>query len=326
MRYLLFLFLISSLNSSFGYSFGDVALELDIPVNHEGECRKKFGELNGDFSSGELVKDMECLAFKKHIHRDGKRKRIGQRKIKLDSVHQVLYPEHAESKMIKGKMWYTGVMPLPYRYKMEYDGTDFNIAVKIYVKEFDVWKESRIHEVSVQRKDRFLKRYFDLYMEDISNFWSDPSRGINVKFVRVENSDEADFKIKLKGSLMPSLYHKKWTWMPSIPEDLNRLETMTDKEIRDSTSYDITLPSFLHEAGHFLGLEDEYSVLRNTYALAKQGVTQLVNPAAMTDEKEEELDNWARGCDQTSIMCKDWTKNPIVKDYHYYVILSRFNF
>jgi len=71
-----------------------------------------------------------------------------------------------------------------------------------------------------------------------------------------------------------------------------------------------------------MGLDDEYSVPKATLAFAGGFFEGILHPKREWNQLQ--TDKWARGCDQSSIMCKDWNESFGPSNYHYYLILKRY--
>ncbi len=317
-----FIFLISTLGQTFAFDkdlFKNLAIQNNIPTSSDGSCLKTRREVIKQLYNEAvevtppegLKEHIDCLALLKNFKHDKKFQEYSP------SWNDILFAKDQGSKRIEGKMNYMGFVPQKYSYDIKRNELNgYDISVNIYVKRWKLWRGSKLMNHSVSVRDKHQKRIFDKILEEVNSVWNSNEHNIRFKFQRVEDQNQANFSINVVQSLAPLKYNSKWTWF--VTDNIH----ITDKQLTTDFDFTSSLKTYAHEVGHMLGLEDEYSLPKFPLGVVAGFVEKKLN----SDKKYNELktDKWVRGCDQTSIMCKDPGDKVFVNDYHYYLILRRY--
>ena len=296
----------------------EVANELGIETTSQGKCLRNRKAVTQELLttsaqselSPSLENDLACLALTKNIKHD----KTYTNSILWKDITSQIKPG---SKHIRGKLSFSGIVKMPYSYEIKQDSDKrFEVTVRIHVKRWKLWKESELLNISEPERTKHLQRVFDLSLNEAEKYWNNDELGIKFRFVREENIKNADFSITLRQNIRGSMYNVRWDWWPVEKPSL------TDDEIRRNFSFITDTEEFAHEIGHMMGLDDEYSVPKATLGFAAGFAEGLLHPKREWNQLQ--TDKWVRGCDQSSIMCKDWNESFGPSNYHYYLILKRY--
>lgn len=299
--------------------FKKLADQNEIPTAHDGSCLKTRKEVTRqlyntpiEITPYEGVKEhIDCLSLLKNFKHDRKFQRI------TPSWDEIFKAKDSGPKVIKGRMSYMGFIPQKYNYDIQKNNDGgYDVSVRIFVKRWQLWKDSSLMKHSLEVREKHQKRVFDLLLEEVSSFWTNKDHNLNFNFKRVEDRKDAHFSIRVVQSLAPLKYNSKWTWM------INSYVDSSDEELKNTFDFESSFSTYTHEVGHMLGLEDEYNLPKATLGMVAGYFEQFLNP----DRSKIDLktDKWVRGCDQTSVMCKDPGSLMHINNYHYYLVLRRY--
>ena len=182
---------------------------------------------------------------------------------------------------VSGRIRYMGTVPKKYRYGVKIENGLATLSVKIHFEGLNPKPITYRLKLAEDNWNKQIQKY---------------SKNYKFRFIIAENKKDSHFSVTLTDNNSRGPYDKTWStrW-----GDLD----------------------MVHEIGHMMGLDDEYSNLGMTI---KRGPSVLLRSLTgiNTDESNNKLFKSMK-CDLTSIMCYQLNYQAEITQSHYYLVLSR---